>query len=184
MKFWLSADWAWGNNPDLLIVHGYAWVSKGEQNFGKKGTFVWKIAEQVWSLKTQTVSSNAWFFNILTHYQAGSRWILKLLSAQTSSQNKGTKSGKTDGATNTLKQMRSCSLPEWAAAGRLILGLVVWVARRGLGSGVGVKELPSECYRPQTAPPTPIPPPAGQTPEMTQRPLSVRGQVGRSRRVA
>lgn len=70
------------------------------------------------------------------------------------------KVGKTDGAANTMKQMRSCSLPYWAAAGRLILGLVVWVARRGLGSGVGVKELPSECYRPQTAP---HPPPACRT---------------------
>lgn len=27
------------------------------------------------------------------------------------------------------------------------------MAQRGLGSGVGVKELPSECYRPQTDPP-------------------------------
>lgn len=43
---------------------------------------------------------------------------------------------------NTLRQIRSCSLPDWAAAGKLILGLVGWVARRGLGSGVGVKELP------------------------------------------
>lgn len=42
-----------------------------------------------------------------------------------------------------------------AAAGKLILGLVVWVARRGLGSGVGVKELPSECYHPSDGPPPP-----------------------------
>lgn len=87
----------------------------------------------------------------MTRHQAGSRLILN--RAQTSSHNKGMKVDKTDGAANTLKQMRSCSLPDRAAAGRLILGSVVWVARRGLGSGVGVKELPSECYRPQTAPP-------------------------------
>lgn len=34
----------------------------------------------------------------------------------------------------------------WPAAGKLILGLVVWVAQYGLGSSVGVKELPSELY--------------------------------------
>lgn len=31
---------------------------------------------------------------------------------------------------------------------KLILGLVGWVVRCGLGSSVGVKELPSECYHP------------------------------------
>lgn len=34
------------------------------------------------------------------------------------------------------------------AAGKLILGLVVWVARCGLGSSAGVKELSSVCYHP------------------------------------
>lgn len=36
----------------------------------------------------------------------------------------------------------------WPAAGELILDFVVWVARFGLGSSVGVKELSSEPYRP------------------------------------
>lgn len=37
---------------------------------------------------------------------------------------------------------------DWPAAGKLILGLVVWVAQGGLGSSVGVKELSSEPYHP------------------------------------
>lgn len=82
--------------------------------------------------------------NILTKSPTASCKTLKLPSQ--------TKAATT-WAPNTLKQICSCSLPDWAAAGKLILGLVVWVARRGLGSGVGVKELPSECYHPSDGPP-------------------------------